>query len=1031
MAEKKVGYILQQVLNGSAISNSLKCKLSPNRKPYFILAKRRELVFFEITENGLNPLYKVPFTKIIVSLRMMTAKSLGRPNGSDMVVVFFHDYSYIVFSDPNHIKFKYTPPKSEYVPVYICECHKISPIMFTVNQSEQIAFWNPLDNPKTVYDIKCPDPTIIDLKFLPSHQQKIKFAILADTNAGSRSVKTFIFNKKLLILEERDKLSVPQLADSTSSIIIPFDIIDNEKPAFLVLGTYSITAVYKTAVTNTDAPFQSSPTCFCKLASSYSALIATVTGSLYGLHCDDQLNIIEIGTLPISPTSITKIDGNIFHFGSSSGNSLFAQVTNTTIQILQILDQFTPVNSFSTYCETTGSIFLTQGDEHFSRIAELKTGMSFVKEVEIEIPGIESIFCACGHYLIGSKHDNTSFIIDTKTYKLIEVDRFISNCKTLNVIQRDEKSFFQVCLQTIRAVGANTNGVAISYDTDIYFSCTDNENILLLFSENAEIVTKDLEPIDQIIFQNSTAYTAALYQGLIAVSFYSGEIQLFEPNEDEKIQLQASIEVSDLIISLQFVVYNKNTSLVAFAENGLILRYEINRENDGSLTLHQISRTQIGYLIKNVIELHSDNKNNDLNRVLFINCSSPMLLYPDGTFVSIRCDDHDASCSIFNSTMSIYRNRTIFIGEICQNEKCSITPRDCESRPLNFSIHKEPLSLFVSFEKNGNFEVSGFLLPSFSQAYNLPMKQFEEVTDFYYHEHLQTTFIGSAKNNPQMHPLKGRIFAIKEQSNKFISILEREIDENVYTITSSKSNNLIVGSTCKLMILDISILSDGLLKMETLQVLSTEVIPRSVSILGNYIFYFGARKAITVFQEQEDGIFSKYYDLLIKTNLHAGYASKQRGKFYRSLTIDNEKVLTISSITLNDDDIQGERVSFKTLSTFELESPVSCFRPVRDGYFLISTRNGSFYALEEFDLNVIKVLKNVASEIGKKLIFQIDDSKILDVSVLNLFYNLPIDTQQEIATTIGKNLKDIEYLINLVSHNISKMCSHHEIEGNC
>lgn len=999
--DKKVGYALHQISEGSVISNSIKCKLA-NQKQFLVFAKRKELIFFGIVENGINPLYKVPFTKTIVFLRVITSKSLGKQTGSDLIVAYFHDYSFIVFSDIRRIKFQYSPPAVDAISNYICETHHYNPILFVLNKIGQLSFWNPIDNPNKVYNIQCPDQRIIDLKFIP--HQDVRLAILTDTNAGSRSVKAYTFNRKFLRLEEITRLSVDLLHDSTSSIIVPFAHGDHEKPVYLVLGTETISLVFKTGVVNTDSGFEgSAPQCYCELG-GWSSLVATNSGSLYGLYFDSQFNMFKIGDISILPTSITKIDGNIFFIGSSCGDSVFAQITNDSIQILQEIPQFTPVNSISSFCESVGSIFLTQGNNKTSSISELKTGTTFIKEVEISFPYIESIFSTCDHYLILSLFNDHSVCVDCQKYEEVSIDRFLTDCKTLNVLPRDDDSFFQVCSNTIRAVGNGTNSASISYDSEIIYSTADDENILLLFSDNAEIVSKNLEPITQFHFDNSRAFTADFYQGMVAVSFYTNEIQIMSTS---RIISSIKIEEKELITFLHFMNNKKEATLFAFSEDGSITRFKVP-------DLQVISHIQLGYQIKNIFKMNTSKEHIDS---LFINSSSPVLFYPDGTFSSVACEPHSTSCSLKNSHIAIVKNSELMIGALDDSNICSIIPKHCESRPLLFSIHKEPLSLFVSFEKGMKFVVSSFLLPSFSQTFSHELQDYEEVTCLYYHESLKATFFGTALNSPRV-PLKGILFAVKELFNEFTVVCTEEIEGNVYTINSSKPNNLIVGSTCKMIIMSVSSQFNGSLKIEVSQIVPTEVIPRSISILDRFIIYFGATKSISIFEEQ-DGSYAKYDEIFIKTKIHTGFIGiPLTAQSCHVFTIEDEKILTLSLFTFEDGSVLRD-----IITTYQLEGPVSYCHPVRDGFALISTRNGSLCALQRYRYDHILLLRKVASDISKNLPFANDHSKILDASILDLYDELPPNLKEEIAAVVKKKPDDIKNFIESLSHALSLMCS--------
>lgn len=1010
---KKVGYALHQIGEGSVISNSIICNLSPNQKPFFVYAKRKDLIFCEIVEKGINPLYKVPFTKVIVSLRIFTAKSLGKQTGSDLIIVFFHDCSFLAFSDPKHIKYQYHLLETKEVSNYICEAHDKNPILFTLNKIGLLSFWNLIDKPNRVYNIQYTGQHIIDLKFL--QHQTIRLAYITDTGAGSRSVKVCTFNSKFLILEEVSKLCINQLLDSTSSIIVPFPHGDHEKPVYLVLGTENIALVFKTGVVNVDSPFEGySPRCFCELG-GWSSLVATTDGSLFGMYFETQFEFFKIGKVPILPTTITKIDGNIFFIGSSYGDSLFAQISNDSIQILQKITQFTPVNSISPFCENAGSVFLTQGNDQTSYISELKTGTVFTAKVEIPILYVESIFSACGVYLILSLFNDTSACIECKNYEIVTLENFLSDCKTTNTLPRSDDSFFQVTSRAIRAVGTGSCQAEISYENDIVFSTTDGNNILLLFSNSVEVMTMNLDPVSHINFENSQAITAALHQEKIAVSFYSNEIRILS-----EIEVINSVKIIDeeLIAFIQFVECKDTTVLFTFSLNGTIIQFNFPN-------LQEIGHIQLGYQIKNIFKINASHRHQELNDALFINGTSPVFFYPDGSFSSVICESHLASCSIKDTLFAMVADSKLLIGKMDNSSICSITPKECGPRPLLFSIHKDPFSLFVSFEKGMKFTVSTFLLPSFSQTFSHELQEFEELTCFYYHEELKATFFGTALNSPRT-PLKGVLFAVKELFNEFAIVCNEEIDGNIFTINSSKPNNLIIGSTSKLIINSVSALFNGTLKVEPIKIIGTQVIPRSVSILTNkkdqssFIVYFGAERAITVLKENKDGSISDdTEEIIINTRIHSGFVGKPlTSNSCHAFTIENEKILTVYLLKFEDDSI-----SSKILTTFELESPVSYFQHVRDGFALISTKNGSLYALQQYSRDHVLLLKKISDEIAKIFPFTCKNTKILDASILDIFEDLPQQIQTEIAASVDKKPNEIKIFIKSLLHALSLMCS--------
>lgn len=1005
--EKKIGYALQPIAEGSVISNSVTCNLPINNHLFFILAKRNELVFFEITEKGINPLFKIPFTKIITCLRVMTGKSLGRQY--DLILCFFHDYSFIAFSNPYKIEFKYQPPTFFSNSKFICEIHNKTPILFIYNKLGQISYWNPIKDPKKIYNIHCPDETIIDFKFLP--HQTIRLAVLMCKSSGKKFTKVFSFNENLLCFEEISNLGVIELDDPTTSFLIPLAHGCHERPVYLTIGTTYLGIVYKTGLVKVDSPFLGSPSLSFYRIKPFAVMIGTQKGSVYSLSFGQTLDIHHLGDLPIIPTSITNIDGNIFYFGSSLGNSIFAQITDTGIQVLQTLSQFIPVNSFSTFCDNIGEIFLTQNNQESSFISRIKTGSKFMTLMEIKAVEIESIFSACNHYIVCSKFNESSVCIDLEKRELVSNEMFISDSITLNVFEHDENSFIQVCPQIIRIVDFNDQiHKEISFDSSIMNSSCDGSRIVLLFSDHFIILSKELEVIDHINLENNQPCACSISNNFVSISSYSSEIQLWCLS-DHQISIE-NVNGDELITFLNFIFYKNDLYLLAFSESGKIIRFLV--ENKKQLKLNLVGYIQIGYLTKTVFKVKVDNAQSAFNNVLFINGSSPMLLYPNGSFVPLIGDTPSAFCSIVNNYFALFNNMKLKIGTIDTSDVCSIHSREMDSPPRIFSIHQKPLSLFVAFEKSACFTISAFCLPSFSETYTQHFGDQETIECFYYHETYQTTFIGSITKSKQ-----SRIFAVKDLFNQFKSICDFEIVETISSMASSKPNNLIVGSHYMLYVFQIEPLFNGLMKISQLQAITTNIIPKSISFFNQFLICFGETKYITTFIENQDNTFSLYENISNITKIHNGFTWRPfTAHSCRVFTIDNDHTLTISSYKFKDD-----TVTTKVLTRYELESPVIAFCPVRDGFALLATQNGSLYALEEYEMGNIALFNKISLEMSLLFPFTNNESKILDAATLNMFFDLPLDIQQRIAKTVKREVDDVKDLIESFSNNLTKLCS--------
>jgi hypothetical protein len=191
------------------------------------------------------------------------------------------------------------------------------------------------------------------------------------------SAVVYSFDRRLLSLAEIGSLSVSLCADPASKFLIPLPTGATDRPSYLIVGPEYISSVHKRSTVNIPSPFHASaPGSYCEIV-PWSYLIGDLSGGLFAVSVESELTFQKVGEVKATATSLTLIDGNIFFVGSSHGDSLFVRVSGSGARLLDCLEQFTPVNSFSNFCANTGSVYLTQGNASSAARGSLRTGGVF------------------------------------------------------------------------------------------------------------------------------------------------------------------------------------------------------------------------------------------------------------------------------------------------------------------------------------------------------------------------------------------------------------------------------------------------------------------------------------------------------------------------------------------------------------------------------------------------------------------------------------------------------------------------------
>ena len=516
---------------------------------------------------------------------------------------------------------------------------------------------------------------------------------------------------------------------------------------------------------------------------------------------------------------------------------------------------------------------------------------------------------------------------------------------------------------------------------------------MILFENKVEVLNKNIEPLYHIkLEKNYKPLIAEIFDEYIIVYNFMGNLKLFEKN---KLINEINIGNEVLCRSIFFTNYQNHPRIVCCFENGMIQRYTVPK-------LIKVSDICIGYLIKNVFRFNYDD--------LFINGSNPSLLFGNGSSISVICEQHITSFK-FDKYVVLLNHNLITIGELQNSSYCYFKQQKCSSRPILMSIHNNPLTLFVSFLTESCYSIIGYSIPSYSEVFMEKLDENEEIVCFYYYKKYNITLFGTATKT------NGRIYIIQEIFGKFNIIKSINIDGNVFSINSYQ-DFIIVGETSKIILYKISFSLSGILNLEQTQVLPVGIIPRFISVVDNYMIYFGALRTIIIFRFENQSL-EKIYEYIICSKLQNGFVGNILDKQnYHLFTINIKHEIIIYSCKIIDDS-----VDIKPLSTIKLNSPVSYFSSARNGYSILSTKDGHLYSLLKYDRNIIKLLNVVSKEIIKYFPTKLQSSRILDSSYLQLYSLLPHEIQTSTAKKVCKTPDEVIDFICTFMQSVSHICS--------
>ena len=1010
MESRRVGYLLHPLVDGAVVANSVKCRFPPNQTPYFVLARRRSVVFMKIGENGPVPQSEVKFNKVVASMRVVTAKSLGKQSGTDLLVVVFHDYSMMVFGEPKRVKFQYPGDAESDLVRKVCDVHQYAPILLIQKRLGYLSYWNVQEAPKTMFDIRCEDMTIVDMKFIP--HSSIRLAVLYESVKKERSVMAYSFDVKLLTLDRLPALCVNGCTDRTASILVPLPHGSAERPVFLILGSNCVEARFRSKSATYTAPFgEHRPTAYCELGGCFY-VVADSGGSLYVLNADGKVEFKCLGKVDTVPTSLTHVDGDIIFVGSDRGNSMFVSCRNFELTVYTVIEQFTPVNSFSKFCQATGSIYMTQGDAERAMLSSITTGIQFTPELELEMCGVTNIFGAAPDLVVATTSARQSYCIcigeNSEIGAVPKPDNFIDEDETIAVIKRDAQSFIQVTHHDVRIVGSHTDMASMHFDCDIIGAYSSNREIVLLFADSAEVITYNLSSLRQVSFQQNNAVCAAVHNEILAVFFTNGEVRMYLPNEKV---VSSTIKRQSLCNSLLFSACGDRLYLVATLVDGWIETFSLPDLAEGP-------SVECGFFVYNSFQLDESS--------IFINSTSPRIWHVDGVSVPVLCPKHTASCLLSESSkgmtkLALVLQDKLVIGNIMRSSICSIHQRPSILQPLLYSVHEKPLSLFVTMQRDDLFLVSAFILPSFSHIFQHPFEPGEEITCLHYSRAMEMTFCGTASQQD------GKLVAIGERFHEMKILQTLLVKGSVFCMAEAGERELVLGGSCCVLRVKVDMSLSGVLTLEVVQIVQTAVIPRSLSSVGHLVVNFGVARCIGILSHNSDGLMETVAKSIISSRVHTGFAGAPLSPLSCHLfTVEmaHSSLGRKFAIWAMKIDQQNESaIDIKRLTEMQLEGPVSSFTYAKPGFSMLATRDGALYVLMEHDRSKVHTMKKLLRQMGDITGIQIQDTAVIDTHSLSLFEFLPSDIQSRIVSKLKMSREDALSLIHGISEQVSNLCS--------
>ena len=1059
--EKKIGYVLQPLVDEIPLASAIVCKLKQDNPPFLVIPKRYSLDIHELNASGLVPKYSVPLQKTIKQIYSLPGKHFGLSK-VEVLLIIFYDSSFLIFNDPSHPLCAYNPTLSDKngIPNFLVDVYpgkSTQPLILFTDQKCLVKLWDGSNSSlEKVYKMNITKHEIIDLKFLNVGSSP-SFAVLVVDDDNNKKLISYSIDLKLINANEIDSYTF-DIEDEKAKIIIPLPFGKADHPSFLVCGSV-ISNCFKSRVVTNDCPFLGNPSCYCMI-SGWKYIVCDDKGQLILLNVQETTSVTLLGKVDTVPTSITHIDGEYFYITSTCHNSYFIRIQNNNeqtdeqfkITVLNKVANFRPVTCCTEYCEKAGCIYMAQGTgfNNDGSITMIRTGLFFKPDLECDIPLTYSILTV-NNYIILNTANNHSIVLEkskqSEDFSLANPNNFKTDTTTLQVIPCKNNYFVQVLSKEIRLCDVNSNEKIKSFDKEIITCDFYRDNLILLFENELccySTQTLELKWNKKIDIVKPKAL--CMDKGLIILISWNSELQFFNDQGNPiNVNYDALTNAinEDSAPSSIFCLKKDLLRICITYSDGEVQLFRINPPLDQSdkskptkgYTLELLSSIHIGHLISHSYQISRDS--------IFINGSSPCVFYSTGHSIPAIVDNDISSLNVVGQNEYIYllNNNKIVFGSFNESELTEMETIETKETPYLMALfQQDPPSLFCACYSDGKCSLSAYSIPLLSKVFQMELKddeaENEEINALISYDHNGTPLIICGTTGLT----SGRLIVIKEDFGEFHPVSEFVCQNGVFSLAKTK-DFLIAGSQCRLFVLKTIISPAGAITIENVSsipcpVQSRDLVP--IQTIGGLI-HFDSKRSLTIFRLNNENILEQPPNYIKHVPLITGIVGAcVKPREYHLFAADencyvHQYILKFTdSQSVTSDPETGEidlskiddfEPKLKEVSKIKLSSRVTSMKYVRDGFSIVTTETGDVALLIEMPRDTVKILRSLQNQLCKTLPIANPPENIVNSVTVQLFNHLSIEQQKDISDQIGIPIQTIKNSLKTIHTRTARLCS--------
>jgi hypothetical protein len=992
--DKKIGYVLHPLVDEVPLASAVRCEIQRDSTPFLVVPKRYSLDFFQINQRGIEPKYSTKFHKLIKYVFPLSGKHF-RLQKVDVLVVIFYDSSFIVFNDLNAPLFAYKPDESELVNNLLADVHQRKPLIVMSDKNNLIKLWNGTTSP--VYKLRITGDKLIDMKFLSDFTgSNPTLAVLCKDKNGNKKVVAYTIDMNLLRLVKIEALTC-DIEDENAKIIIPLPQGDADRPSFLVLGS-TISCVSKNNVTTTDAPFKGFPSAYC-LVSDWKYVVADETGQIMLFDVTNKPKVTVLGKVETIPTSLTQIDGNYFHVGSTVQDALFIRIKPNEIEVLNKVRQFRPVCGVSMFSKDAGAIYMSHGSGHNNdgAITSLRIGAFFKEEAYCDIPAGVSILSANDYVIINTTEQCYCVKVnEDNEYFLVTPNNFDSKVPTLAIFPC--KGFFvQVTSYEMRICDSGSQNNTMKFDDEIISADFYKDGVLLLFKNRVECISTKFEKrwTFKLIEKNPKCITT--YRTFTAIVTWSGKITFLDGNKE--IKKPVDIEEYNSVPSSAFIMKSDITRLCVAFVDGTVKLYKIPQ-------IVLVQTLTFGHYISGCFQM-------DMNTV-FINGASPSILNTSGTSIQAIINNFSSGC-LTKTGVAFFGEGKLYFGCIDESDLTQVETMKTGFTPYLLELNENPPALFTAHYNDGKCGLTALSIPHLVSLLAMEMEENEEINCILPLPKLSLMAVGTSgvKN--------GRLIIINYAFGEFNPVAQFDVDNGIYALTEYK-DIVIAGGQCRLFTFKITVSPAGAVTIKQTCTIKAPVRSRALVVAGDTIVHFDSMRSITTFKLNDDCILESPTNFIKHIPLLTGFVGANVGpRVYHMFAADDKGFIHLYQMKTRDD--AKEQPDLRERGKISTSSLITSMKYVRDGFSLLTTESGGVFLLIELDKTIIKSLHETEKKIAEMLPLANKAEKIVDSTVVSLFESLSVEDQNKIAEECFISRGIIINAIKQIRSRTTRLCS--------